>query len=442
MTDLPYLASRLYGTPLLIARPKLEVILGVVARKLAGDTLATPPPANVDAGMSGGLQVQEGIAVLPVLGTLVRRASYIGAASGLTSYHDIEAMAETAFADPQVRAVLLEIDSSGGEAGGVFDLAQRLRALSQTSGKPLWAIADEAALSAAYAIACAADRLWLTRTAEVGSIGVVAVHVDESVADAKAGMNYTFLHAGAHKVDGHPHAPLPAPVAADIQTDIDRLHEQFIALVAGFRRVTVDAIRDTEARVYRGEAALQAGLADQIGTRAEAITALQRQLAMSAGRSLRNKAASLSATRTTSRSQPSPKEISMNDHNPVTPVDNTQENTTPNAAPAPVQPPQTPPPLDEAAITAQVEQRLRRQLAELTEIAAQAKRLGVTVDPAQALARGVTPDALRQSVLKQAAERDVAQDIVAEAPQQPQTKPQSVADSPLVKAAQAYGARK
>ena len=438
MTDLPYLASRLYGTPLLIARPKLEVILGVVARKLAGDTLATPPPATVDAGMTGGLQNLEGIAIIPILGTLVRRASYIGAASGLTSYHEIEAMAEQAFADPMVKAVLLEIDSSGGEAGGVFDLAQRLRTLAQTSGKPLWAIADEAALSAAYAIACAADRVWLTRTAEVGSIGVVAVHVDESVADAKAGFNYTFLHAGAHKVDGHPHAPLPAPVAADIQTDIEQLHDQFIALVAGFRRLTPEVVRATEARVYRGEAALQAGLADQIGTRAEAITALQRQLAMSAGRSLRNKAAALSASRTTS----SPQEISMNDQSTVSPVDNTQENTTPNAAPAPVQSPQTPPPLDEAAITAQVEQRLRRQLAELTEIAAQAKRLGVTVDPAQALARGVTPDALRQSVLKQAAERDVAQDIVAEAPQQPHTKPQSVADSPLVKAAQAYGAQK
>ena len=437
MTDLPYLASRLYGTPLLIARPKLEVILGVVARKLAGDTLATPPPANVDTGMTGGLQNLESIAVIPVLGTLVRRSSYLGAASGLTSYHDIEAMAEAAFADPEVRAVLLEIDSSGGEAGGVFDLAQQLRQLAQTSGKPLWAIADEAALSAAYAITAAADRIWLTRTAEVGSIGLVAVHVDESVADAKAGLNYTFLHAGAHKVDGHPHAPLPAPVAADIQADIDQLHEQFIALVAGFRRLTSEVIRATEARVYRGEAALQAGLADQIGTRAEAITALQRQLAMSAGRSLRNKAAALSASRTTS----SPQEISMNDQSTVSPVD-TQESATANTAPTSVQSPQTPPPLDEAAITAQVEQRLRRQLAELTEIAAQAQRLGVTVDPAQALARGVSPDALRQSVLKQAAERDVAQDIVAEAPQPPHTKPQSVADSPLVKAAQAYGGQK
>ncbi|WP_424895260.1 S49 family peptidase [Tepidimonas sp. HKU79] len=295
-------------------------------------------------------------------------------------------------------------------------------------------------LTAPISIACAADRLWLTRTAEVGSIGVVAVHVDESVADAKAGLNYTFLHAGAHKVDGHPHAPLSAPVAAVIQADIEQLHDQFIALVAGFRRLTPEVVRATEARVYRGEAALQAGLADQIGTRAEAITALQRQLAMSAGRSLRTKAAALSAARTPPRSQPSPKEISMNDHNPVTPVDDAQEHTTPNSSPTPAQSPQNPP-LDEAAITAQVEQRLRRQLAELTEIAAQAKRLGVTVDPAQALARGVTPDALRQSVLKQAAERDVAQDIVAEAPQQPHTKPQSVADSPLVKAAQAYGAR-
>jgi hypothetical protein len=200
-------------------------------------------------------------------------------------------------------------------------------------------------------------------------------------------------------------------------------------------------MRNTEARVYRGEAAIQAGLADQIGTRSEALAALQRQLAMSAGRSQRNKAAAPSATRATSRSQTSPKEISMNDHNPATPVDDAQENTVPNSNPTTVTSPQTPP-LDEAAITAQVEQRLRRQLAELTEVAAQAKRLGVTVDPAQALARGVTPDALRQSVLKQAAERDVAQDIVAEAPQQPQTKPQSVADSPLVKAAQAYGVRK
>lgn len=421
MTDLPYLASRLYGTPLLIARPKLEVILGVVARKLAGDTLATPPP---DALMrSDNVQITAtGIAQIPILGTLVRRSSYLGAASGLTSYHDIEAMAESAFADPQVKAVLLEIDSSGGEAGGVFDLAQRLRTLAQNSGKPLWAIADEAALSAAYALACAADRLWLTRTAEVGSIGVVAVHVDESAADAKAGMTYTFLHAGAHKVDGHPHAPLSEAVATDIQTDIDGLHSQFIDLVSAFRHLSPDAIRATEARVYRGEAALAVGLADQIGTPREALAALAHQLATT------NPAATRPLSRFSPRFQSTSQEISMTDQPPILPYDDTQVTSNPA-------------PLDEAAITAQVEQRLRQQLAELSEVAAQAQRLGVSVDPAQALARGITPDALRQSVLKQAAERDIAADILAQAPAQSTPQPTSLADSKLVKAAQAYGAR-
>lgn len=122
----------------------------------------------------------------------------------------------------------------------------------------------------------------------------------------------------------------------------------------------------------------------------------------------------------------------MTDQSPILPYDDTQVTSNP-ALP------------DEAAITAKVEQRLRQQLAELSEVAAQAQRLGVSVDPAQALARGITPDALRQSVLKQAAERDIAADIVAQAPVQPTTRnshsPQSVADSPLVKAAQAYGAR-
>lgn len=439
MTDLPYLASRLYGTPLLIAGPKLEVILGVMARKMAGINLATPPPLDDRAALPA--RIDDGIAVLPILGTLVRRSSYLGAVSGLTSYHDIETQAQQAFADPTVKAVLLEIDSSGGEAGGVFDLAQRLRQLAKAHGKPLWAVADEAALSAAYALACAADRLWLTGTAEVGSIGVVAVHVDESAADAKAGLNYTFLHAGAHKVDGHPHAPLPLPVAASIQADIEQLHERFIALVAGLRRLTPEAIRDTQARVYRGQAALQAGLADQIGTRNEAIAALQRHLALAAERALRSRLTAPSAdghaVSPPLRPMSFTKEPFM--HEPST---DAREPMAHEPHPAPPIP-STPPP-DEAAITAQVEQRLRQQLAELAEIAAQAKRLGVAVDAAQALARGISPDALRQSVLKQAAERDAAHDIVAQAPaeQHATTKPQSVADSPLVKAAQAYGERK
>lgn len=452
MTDLPYLASRLYGTPLLIARPKLDVILGVMGRKLAGDGLPAAPPVTPleSVARSARPQITEsGIAVIPILGTLVRRSSYLVAASGLTSYVEIEAMAAEAFADPRVKAVLLELDSSGGEAGGVFDLAARLRSLARTSGKPLWAIADEAALSAAYALACAADRLWLTRTAEVGSIGVVAVHVDESEADRQAGLAYTFIHAGSHKVDGHPHAPLPLTVAADIQTDIDALHAQFIALVAGLRGLGVEVVRATQARVYRGDQAIAAGLADQIGSFREAALALSQAIAPQT-RSTRSTPLgrqTTPTTLTTFSASRSPQEIFMSDSPQPAPAIEVSDVTTdvteatgpnaPTAAPgsAANAAPAAAPSVDEAAITARVESRLRAQLTELTEVAAQAKRLGLSVDPAQALARGVTPDALRKTVLGQAAERDAAQDIVAQTQTELGGKNQALADSPLVKAA-------
>ena len=389
MTDLPYLASRLYGTPLLIARPKLEIILGVMGRKLAGDALSAAPPEAIARSASPQI-TESGIAVIPILGTLVRRSSYLVTASGLASYHDIETMAVEAFADPRVKAVLLEIDSSGGEAGGVFDLAARLRSLAKTSGKPLWAIADEGALSAAYALACAADRIWLTRTAEVGSIGVVAVHVDESEADARAGLAYTFIHAGSHKVDGHPHAPLPPAVQADIQTDIDALHRQFVDLVAEFRGLASSAVLDTQACVYRGEAAIAVGLADQIGSFREVTEALTRAITPKSNISPLGRQAAVSAFR-------SNQEISMSDTPHPSPTDGEQDLPVQEEQPITTATSPQPMQLDEAAITAKVESRLRAQLTELTEVAAQAKRLGISVNPAQALSRGVTPDALRKT---------------------------------------------
>lgn len=445
MTDLPYLASRLYGTPLLIARPKLDIILGVMGRKLAGNALPAAPPVTPPEPVARSAQpqiTQSGIAVIPILGTLVRRSSYLTAASGLSSYLEIEAMAVEAFADPRVKAVLLEIDSSGGEAGGVFDLAARLRSQAKTSGKPLWAIADEAALSAAYALACAADRLWLTRTAEVGSIGVVAVHVDESEADRQAGLAYTFIHAGSHKVDGHPHAPLPLTVAADIQTDIDGLHDQFIELVAGLRGLGVEVVRATQARVYRGDQAIAAGLADQIGSFREAALALSQAIAPKTRSTPLGRQTTPTALTTFSASRSS-QEIFMSDLQQPAPAIETIDVTEAAGPNAPTPPqesaanaaPAGAPPVDEAAITARVESRLRAQLTELTQVAAQAKRLGISVDPAQALAGGVTPDALRKTVLGQAAERDAAQDIVAQTQTEPGGKSQALADSPLVKAA-------
>ena len=351
----------------------------------------------------GGFSFAEGgVAIIPVMGTLVRRSSLMSAESGLTSYHHIETMVEDAFADPAVNAVLLEIDSCGGEAGGVFDLAEKLRRLARSSRKPLWAVADEAALSAAYAIATAADQIWLTRTAEVGSIGVVAVHTDQSAADKEMGFSYSFIHAGRHKIDANPHEPLSDSVRDSIQQDVDALHQQFAALVAGHRNLSPDVVLGTEAAVYRGQAAITAGLADRVGTLAEALDALRAH-----------------------ESPKSQKEKTMT-HMESDPVVMATE---PTSAPSMATPTIQEHAVDMSQLEAQVESRLRAQMSELAEIAAQAKRIGVNVDPAEAMAKGVTPDALRKSVLEQAVARDTQEDIAAHIPAPTQPKTSALVDA-------------
>src|SRR4029078_2934878 len=146
--------------------------------------------------------------------------------------------------------VILDVDSSGGEVGGLFDLVEQIGATKAASQKPLWAVANEGALSAAYAIASTADRLYVTRAGEVGSIGVVAVHVDESGADAKAGLAWTFVFAGDHKVDGNPHEPLSERARSTIRVDVDRLYSQFCALVAANRGLSQAQVRGTEAAIF------------------------------------------------------------------------------------------------------------------------------------------------------------------------------------------------
>ena len=183
------------------------------------------PGCRRSTGRHGYTVTESGIAVVPVLGPLVARGDWLTTLLGASEYGAIADALTAAADDPAVRGIVLEVDSPGGEVGGLFDLVDAIGAIRQRSAKPLWAVASEAALSAAYAIASAADRLYVTRTGEVGSVGVVAVHLDESGADAMAGLKWTLIHAGARKTDGNPHEPLSPRATADIQADVDALYD-------------------------------------------------------------------------------------------------------------------------------------------------------------------------------------------------------------------------
>ncbi len=159
MNLLPHMAARLFGAPLMIHRPKLEVILAVLGPRIGLAQSAVPAnPITSRTAPTGST----GIAVLPIYGTLVRRTVGLEAESGMASYQGLATMLDAAVADPNVAAILLDIDSAGGESGGVFDLADRVAAAAKR--KPVWALANDMAFSAAYAIGSAASRFIVTRT--------------------------------------------------------------------------------------------------------------------------------------------------------------------------------------------------------------------------------------------------------------------------------------
>ena len=274
MTLLPHLAARLFGVPLAIHRPKLDIILSVLGARIGLADLAAPvgytPAARAPGPPSGK------VAVIPIHGTLVRRTSGLEAESGLASYTGIAAQLDAALTSPEVAAILLDIDSPGGESGGVFDLADRIRVASQV--KPVWAVANDMAFSAAYALASAATRVFVARTGGVGSIGVIAMHIDQSVKDAKDGVRYTAVFAGERKNDLNPHEPLSDAAHAVLKAEVDRVYELFVETVARHRGLDADAVRATEAGLFFGPDAVATGLADAVGSLDDALTQLTQSL--------------------------------------------------------------------------------------------------------------------------------------------------------------------
>ena len=279
MNLLPHLAARLFGAPLLIHRPKLDVILSVLGSRvglpdLSASTGFAPPDRN--AAQSDTSAGQSGIAVIPIYGTLVRRTQGLEAQSGLTSYAGIAMALDAALADPSVAAIVLDIDSPGGESSGVFDLADRIRAA--TAIKPVWAVANDMAFSAAYALASAASRLIVSRTGGVGSIGVIAMHVDQSVKDQQDGIAYTAVFAGDRKNDLNPHAPISGEAHSFLQGEVNRIYDLFATTVAKHRGMGVNTIKSTQAALFFGADAVASGLADDVGTLDDAIRQINSML--------------------------------------------------------------------------------------------------------------------------------------------------------------------
>ncbi|MFT9360085.1 S49 family peptidase [Acetobacter okinawensis] len=256
------LIPRLLEAPVALSRNRQAIVQQLLATQ--ADDMMIFGPASQDErwGAEAITSNVSGVAIIAIKGILLPGASDGWWWGGATFYDDITAAIDMAVADETVRAIVLHINSPGGTVAGCFDTADRIHA-AQTH-KPVVAIVDEMACSAAYALACSAQSIVLPRTGEVGSIGVVWLHADITAMLADTGIKVTTFQTGEHKTDGYPTTPLTEQATTLIQADIDSLGQLFFDTVARNRGLTPDAVKAMQAAVFRGESAVKAGLADAV----------------------------------------------------------------------------------------------------------------------------------------------------------------------------------
>ena len=198
-----------------------------------------------------------GLAIIPVTGSLINRfnGSYEGYATG---YNFIRRQLALAMGDEDVRGIIFDVNSYGGEAAGCFELAADIRAARAI--KPSMAMVDSNAYSAGFALATAAGRVVTIPSAGVGSVGVITMHVDMSKMLEDFGIKVSLIYEAEHKADGNPFEPLPDSVRAEVQARIHTSYERFVAVAAENLAIDAKIIRDTKSRTYGADEALKLGL--------------------------------------------------------------------------------------------------------------------------------------------------------------------------------------
>lgn len=214
-------------------------------------------------GTGGTLRVVGDVGVLAIEGPLFRHATLLSDFSGGTSYDALHRGLEEALAHRQVRSILLQVNSPGGEADGVNELGKAIAAAREQ--KPVNAYVDGMCASAAYWLASQADHIVAEETAEIGSIGVRCGIVDYSAADEMMGIRE--IEVISSQSPGKRSKPVDDAVVGRLQTRIDDLADLFIAAVASGRGVSVDTVLDDfgQGDVMIASKALDAGLIDEIG---------------------------------------------------------------------------------------------------------------------------------------------------------------------------------
>lgn len=288
------IAARLLNTALLVHPGKAASILTAIGGRVVGGAVEFTGAAPIlhrafqngrpsmgtvgdrlgrELGGQLAYDMVGNVAIIPVEGSLVHKGAWLESDSGETSYQGLQTQVLRAVRDPQVKGVVFEVDSYGGEVSGAFETSDMIFGLSQV--KPTIALLSDEAYSAGYLMASACRQIILPEQGACGSIGAVTMHTDMSKALEASGVTVTILAAGKHKADGNAFEPLPEDVAATIMADLESVRVTFAERVAAYRgsRFDFKAAMATEAQVYAGAEAVKRGLADATGYPSDAFVA-------------------------------------------------------------------------------------------------------------------------------------------------------------------------
>lgn len=270
-----------FDQPLMITESKLAQIIAALENyNLGGDGVKLSGTWE-ENGTSHDTEYGGKIAVIPVRGSLTNRTYGMSALSGLTSYTQIRENIQVALDDPSIKSIILDLESNGGSVSGAFDLVDWIYSIR--SIKPIVAFANEYAYSAAYAIASAADSIYLPRTGTLGSIGVIMQHKDISGMNESLGIKYTTLTAGKYKDDYTPNAPLSKHAISQAQRMLDTDYKLFVDTVIHNRpNLTSDVITGFGASIFHGQDAVDIGLADGIKSFEEVVNTMSKDIDMKA----------------------------------------------------------------------------------------------------------------------------------------------------------------
>lgn len=254
--------GRLVGSPWAMTAAELHAFVKIASRQdVIRQALGTVQ--GRDDGDQSETYVRDGVAVVPFIGPAFRYSSWMHDLCGATTYDRFAQDLAAALDDDDVKAIVLEVDSPGGEVNGCVEASDMVFRARGT--KPIIAWVGGDACSAAYWVASAADSIVVSDTAMLGSIGVVGIFRDDSEADAREGIK-TYEIVSSQSPGKRPDPGTKAGRAA-LQGLIDDTAAVFVARVARNRGVTVDKVLADFGKggCMVGTGAVEAGLADEVG---------------------------------------------------------------------------------------------------------------------------------------------------------------------------------